>query len=130
MVAIVVHGGAGRIHEAPRAERCAAGCMAAARAGWAVLAAGGSALEAVQAAAMTLVGGPVFNAGTGSALNADGDVETDALLMEGAGRRAGAVAALRGFKNPIVVARAVLDFSPHVLLCGDGAARFARGHGV
>jgi isoaspartyl peptidase/L-asparaginase-like protein (Ntn-hydrolase superfamily) len=62
-------------------------------------------------------------------LNADGDVETDAGVVDGAGRRAGAVGALRGIRNPVRAARAVLDHSPHVLLVGEAAAGFARAHG-
>jgi L-asparaginase / beta-aspartyl-peptidase len=127
--AIIVHGGAGA-RGAADPDRNTAGCLAAARAGHAILQAGGTALDAVQAAAIALEDDPVFNAGTGAALNADGDVEHDALLMDGATLRAGGVGALRGFQNPIVVARAVLDGSPHCLLAGEGAARFARAAGI
>ncbi len=94
-----------------------------------MLAAGGAALDAAQAAARVLEDLPQFNAGTGAALNMEGGVEHDAALMEGNGLRAGAVAALRGLKNPIDVARAVLEEGRHVLLAGEGAQRFAIERG-
>ena len=128
--AILVHGGAGRIAEDDVARACADGCLVAARAGHAVLSAGGSALEAVQAAALVLEDDPHFNAGTGAALNLEGEVEHDAMLMDGAGLRAGGVCVLKGYPHPILVARAVLDDGLHVLLAGEGAARFARDHGL
>ncbi len=128
--AILVHGGAGAIFPDDRAHACARGCLEAARAGHEVLAAGGTALDATVAACVVLEDDPAFNAGTGSCLNADGEVEMDACLMDGASLRAGAVAAIRGVRNPIRVARLVMERSPHVLLAGAGAERFARGHGV
>ena len=128
--AILVHGGAGAIFPDDRAHACARGCLEAARAGHRILAAGGSALDAAMAACVFLEDDPAFNAGTGSCLNADGDVEMDACLMDGATLRAGAVAAMRAVRNPITVARLVMERSPHVLLAGTGAERFARQHGV
>lgn len=128
--AILVHGGAGRIHEDDRAEAAAEGCLLAARAGHAILAAGGSALDAVEAAAIVLEDDPLFNAGIGSSLNVDGIVEHDAMIMEGAGLRAGGICALPGFQNPIRIARRVMERSPHVLLAADGAALFARAEGI
>jgi len=126
---VLVHGGAGDVPDARR-ERHADGCRTAAQAGFAVLAAGGTALDAAIAAARVLEDDPVYNAGTGAALNEDGDVEHDAALMSGRGLRAGAVCSLRGFKNPVDVARAVLDDGRHVLLAADGAAAFAAASGV
>jgi beta-aspartyl-peptidase (threonine type) len=125
---IVVHGGAGT--RAPD-EACdeVTGCRAAALAGAAVLQAGGSALDAVERAVVVLEDDPRYNAGFGAALNADGDVELDAAIMDGKGLGAGAVASLRGFANPIRVARAVLDDGRHVLFAADGAAAFAAAHG-
>jgi L-asparaginase / beta-aspartyl-peptidase len=128
--AILVHGGAGRIGEDDHAEACAAGCLAAARAGHAVLKRGGSALDAVVAAAVVLENDPHFNAGTGSALNLDGNVEMDAMVMSGTGLKVGGVAAIQAFKNPVLVAREVLEASPHILLAAGGAARFAREQGI
>lgn len=130
MTCILVHGGAGPRAPDDDPERAKAGCLAAARAGHAVLAKGGSALDAVEVAARTLEDDPLFNAGTGSVLNADGEVEMDASVMEGETLRAGAVAVVRATKNPVSLARAVMEHSPHVLLVGDGAERFARSRGI
>jgi len=127
---IIVHGGAGAIASDDRAASCADGCLTAARLGHAILAAGGSALDAVEVACAALEDNPLFNAGTGACLNADGDVELDAAIMEGSSLRAGGVAAIRGVKNPIRLARLVMERSPHVLLAAHGAERFAREQGV
>jgi beta-aspartyl-peptidase (threonine type) len=123
--AIVVHGGAGPIRDdslAPRLE----GCKAAALAGWRMLEAGGSALDAAEAAVVVLEDNPLFNAGTGSTLNSLGKVEMDAALMEGTNLRAGAIAAVSGIKNPIKLARRVLEDGRHVMLASEGALLFAR----
>jgi beta-aspartyl-peptidase (threonine type) len=128
-VGLLVHGGAGDVPRELREEHVA-GCREAACAGHAVLAAGGAALDAVQEAARVLERLPQFNAGVGAALNADGDVEHDAAIACGERFRAGAVCALRGFAHPIDAARAVLDDGRHVLIAGDGAARFARERGL
>lgn len=124
---VLVHGGAGDVDPARRSDHVD-GCREAARAGFEVLRSGGSALDAAQAAARVLEDLPMFNAGTGAALTEEGTVEHDAALMEGTTLRAGGVAAVRGFKNPVDLARAVLEDGRHVLLVGDGAARFARAH--
>lgn len=126
--AILVHGGAGDV--APdRVALHVAGCERAAAAGAAVLDAGGSALDAVQRAVEVLEDDPLFNAGTGACLTATGDIELDAAIMDGRDLRAGGVCALPPFQNPIAIARAVMDRSAHVLLAGEGAARFATEHG-
>ncbi len=125
---VLVHGGAGRVAPERRAEH-RDGCLAAARAGAAVVSAGGSALDAVQAAARVLEDLPQFNAGTGAALTEAGTVEHDAAIMCGATLAAGAVAAVSSFKNPIDLARAVLDQGRHVLLVGEGARAFAKRAG-
>jgi beta-aspartyl-peptidase (threonine type) len=125
---IVVHGGAGDV-AAERLPVHIAGCERAAAAGAAVLAAGGSALDAVQRAVEALEDDPHFNAGTGACLNADAAIELDAAVMDGRDLRAGAVCALRPFKNPIAIARRVMDASRHVLLASEGAARFAIEQG-
>lgn len=88
--------------------------------------AGGSAVEAVEAAVGILEDDPEFNAGTGSVLNRDGRVETDAAIMDGVTLAAGAIGAVQGIRNPIRLARAVMEKSPHVLLVGEGALAFAR----
>jgi isoaspartyl peptidase/L-asparaginase-like protein (Ntn-hydrolase superfamily) len=127
--AIAVHGGAG-VWPAERHAAARAGAARAVAAGWAVLAAGGPALEAVQAAVVVLEDDPTFNAGHGAALTEEGGVELDAAIMRGSDRAAGAVAALRGIRHPIVAARAVLEEGRHVLLAGEAAAAWARAAGV
>src|SRR5262249_34397024 len=130
-ISILVHGGAGdSAHPDDSPEDAMRGCLAAARAGYEVLRRGGSSLDAVVAAAVVLVADPNFNAGTGSALNADGEVENDASVMEGQRLGAGAVASIRGVKNPIRLARLVMEKTPHVLLACEGAIRFAKDNGV
>jgi L-asparaginase / beta-aspartyl-peptidase len=89
-----------------------------------------TALDAVCAAVVILEDSPLFNAARGSHFNSDGEIEMDASLMEGAALRAGAVAAVKRIRNPILAARAVMEKSPHVLLAGEGAERFARKHGL
>ena len=127
--AIIVHGGAWDIPPELHAEHLA-GCQAAAAMGWAILEAGGPALEAVEAAIRVMEDHPVFDAGRGSHLNADGVVELDAGMMDGRTLRAGAVAAVKRIANPITLARCVLHQSEHVFLTGEGAERFAAEAGV
>jgi len=126
--AIVVHGGAGTV-EAERVPAALAGCRAAASAGLAVLARGGTALDAVQAAVRALEDDPSYNAGVGAALTRDGTVELDAAIMSGAGLRIGAVGAVPNLRQPVDLARAVLDDGEHVLLVGDAAWAFGRERG-
>jgi L-asparaginase / beta-aspartyl-peptidase len=127
--AIIVHGGAGPIRDAslqPRLE----GCKEAALVGWRVFERGGTALDAVEAAVVLLEDNPLFNAGTGSTLNSLGKVEMDAAIMEGGSLRAGAVAALQKIKNPVKLARRIMEDGRHVLLAGEGALLFAREVGI
>jgi beta-aspartyl-peptidase (threonine type) len=126
--AILVHGGAGdwQLHDEAAAL---AGVGAAVRNAAAGLAAGGSALDAAMAAVVALEDDPLFNAGTGAALNRDGEVEMDASIMCGQQLRCGAVAGLRRVRNPVLVARRVMEHTAHVLLAGEGALRFARSEG-
>ena len=123
--AIIVHGGAGPIKDDSLPARLA-GCKDAALAGWQILTQGGNALDAVEAAVVALEDNPLFNAGTGSTLNSLGKVEMDAAIMEGTTLRAGAVAAVSGIKNPIKLARRVMEDGRHLLLAGEGALSFAR----
>jgi beta-aspartyl-peptidase (threonine type) len=130
-IAIVVHGGAGGSTGDPeRSARMRAGAAAAVEAGHAVLAAGGPALDAVEAAVVVLEDDPEFNAGRGAALTEYGRVELDASMMDGTSRAAGAVAAVRGVRNPIRAARAVLAEGRHVLLVGPPAIEFAATAGL
>lgn len=127
-IALVVHGGAGDI--APeRAEIVQAGCREAVLAGWRILQEGGSALDAVETAVRALEDNPEYNAGTGACLNSDGNIELDAGMMDGANLQVGAIADIERIKNPISLARRVLE-SPHVLLVGRGAEQFAREQGI
>ena len=125
----MVHGGAGNwreeTHDAGRE-----GVERAVEAGFAVLADGGDALDAVQAAVIVLEDDPVFNAGRGAVLDERGFVLLDASVMRGADRAAGAVAAIRGIRNPVLAARAVLEEGRHVMLVGEEAAKFAREAGL
>jgi beta-aspartyl-peptidase (threonine type) len=127
-LALIVHGGAGLIPP-ERYEAAREGCRTAAETGWRILRAGGSALDAVQAAIAALEDNPGFNAGTGAVLTADGRAQLDAGIMDGSALAAGAVAGVERIKNPIVLARAVLA-SPHVLLLGTGAEQFAAESGM
>jgi beta-aspartyl-peptidase (threonine type) len=129
MTAIIVHGGAG-LATPDRHDRLRAGVRAAAAAGDAILAGGGSALDAVVAAVRVLEDDPEFNAGTGSVLTREGTIETDAAVMDGATQRVGAVGAVPDLGNAIALARAVLDAGEHVLLCGPAAWRFAHEVGI
>jgi beta-aspartyl-peptidase (threonine type) len=126
----MVHGGAGSLDaNDPDSAAHVAGCQAAARAGHAVLRAGGSAVDAAVAAVTVLEDNPLFNAGTGSALTEDGAVECDASVMSGQGA-AGAVGAVRDIRNPVRLARLVMERTAHVLLVGAGAEAFAAKQGV
>jgi len=128
-IAIVVHGGAWSIPpEAQGGHR--AGCLAAAERGFTVLEAGGSAVDAVVAAIELLEDDPTFDAGRGSVLSAEGQVQLDAGLMDGRTLHIGAVANLHRVAHPIRLARAVLERSAHHLLVGEGAERFAREQGL
>lgn len=131
---LMIHGGCGAMRPANLSseteERSRAGLHAALDAGENVLAAGGSALDAVEAAARVLEDDSCFNAGRGSVLTADGHVELDAAIMDGSDRRAGAVAGLRTTRSPVRAARAAMEHSPHVLLTYNQADAFAQGQGL
>jgi len=126
--AVIVHGGAGAVAEAEFADRLE-GLRSAREAAWSALAAGGTAIEAVVEAVAILEDNPLFNAGLGSALNRDGEVEMDASVMDGSTRAFGGVAAVRDVKNPVKLAFEVME-SEHDLLVCEGASRFARERGI
>ncbi|WP_454829480.1 isoaspartyl peptidase/L-asparaginase family protein [Pseudoxanthomonas wuyuanensis] len=128
-LALVIHGGAGVIEPGQLGDADEHAILAdldkALDSGHAVLTTGGTALDAVEAAVTVLEESPHFNAGKGSVFDAGGGHELDASIMEGHTRRAGAVAGVRTVRNPIRLARVVMDESPHVFLIGDGAEQFA-----
>ena len=126
---LIVHGGAWDIPD-EAIDALNAGCLRALRAGWGVLSNGGHALDAIEAAVMVLEDDPVFDAGYGSHLNLDGEVECDAIVMDAATLRAGSAAGLRHVRNPVRVARAILEHSPHMMLISEGAERFAVEHDI
>jgi beta-aspartyl-peptidase (threonine type) len=128
-VVLAVHGGAGAI-PGERHDEARAALRAALQAGGAVLGRGGAAIDAVQAAVQVMEEGGAFNAGKGAVRASDGSVSLDAAVMEGAGRRAGAVAALTGFPGAVAAARLVCDRTSHVLLAGPGAEAFAAAQGL
>ena len=134
VTAMVIHGGAGTISReslTPEREKAIrADLDRALDAGQAVLGAGGAALDAVTAAVQVLEDSPYFNAGKGAVFSADGVNELDSAVMDGHGQRAGAVAGVHRIRNPVLLARAVMEKSPHVMLVGDGAEAFATGIGM
>ena len=131
---LVLHGGSGVIDRAdltPEQDGAYRAVLArAAEAGAAVLRIGGAALDAVEAAIHVLEDDPLFNAGRGAVFTAEGRVELDAAIMDGATLQAGAVAGVTRVRNPISAARAVMERSPHVLLVGEGADAFAGAEGL
>lgn len=131
--ALAIHGGAGTIRPEDmvpaRVEAFHVGLRAALLAGHRVLAAGGPAVDAVTAAVMALEDDALFNAGRGAVFTSGAEQEMDAAVMDGAGR-AGAVAGIRGPRNPVLAARAVMERSDHVLLAGAGALAFCRAQGL
>lgn len=124
---LVIHGGAGEIRNPSQYEPSLALII---ESGAALLDAGGSAVDAVAHCVALLENDPLFNAGRGSVLNSDGVVECDASIMGGRGLKAGAVAGVRGVKNPVLLAGMVMEKSDHVLLIGAGAESFGRAHGA
>jgi beta-aspartyl-peptidase (threonine type) len=131
---LVVHGGSGileRARSTPEQDRQARGGLERAlAAGGAILAEGGGALDAVERAACILEDEPSFNAGRGAVFTYQGTNELDAAVMDGRSREAGAVTGVTGTRNPISLARAVMEHSPHVFLSREGADQFSREHGL
>src|SRR4051794_8509685 len=130
---LLVHGGAKELKPSEKSdgtiERSCDGIASALSAGRAVLQSGGSAVDAVVAAVRILEDHPDFNAGRGSALNAEGLVQMDSGIMEGSGRRLGAVTNVHRLRHPVEAARIVMNGSEHVLLCGPEAEEFVLAHG-
>jgi beta-aspartyl-peptidase (threonine type) len=132
---LAIHGGAGAARDDglldnPRGEAIRVELAEVLAAGAAMLAAGAASLDVVEDAVRRLEDSPLFNAGKGAVFNAHGEHELDASIMDGKDLRAGAVANVRGIKNPVALARLIMDQSPHVLLQGAGAQAFAVAHGV
>jgi len=130
---LVIHGGAGVIARdvTPEREKAVrAALQRALESGYAQLKAGKPALDAVTAAITILEDDPLFNAGKGAVFNHDGKNELDAAIMDGATLRAGSIANVHRVKNPILLARAVMEQSPHVMMVGDGAEQFAKSVGI
>ncbi len=127
--ALIVHGGAWGIPDA-EVDAHIAGVRRAVEAGWSLLDAGASSMDAVEEAVRVLEDDPTFDAATGSHLNRDGEVELDAGIMSGIDLAAGAVAAVKHLKNPIMAARRILEVGDHVLMIGEGAERYAAEKGI
>ncbi len=124
---LMIHGGAGAIHDPERYE---GSLRQVTEAGARLLKAGASALDVVTHCVTLLEDDPLYNAGRGSVLNVDGDIFFDASIMDGRSLDAGAIAGVRGVRNPVLLARAIMEKCAHVFLIGEGAERFAREHGL
>src|SRR4030042_3173914 len=124
---IVVHGGAGT-WQPERSQTGILGVKRAAVTGFDVLKKGGTAIDSVMEAVSALEDDGVFNAGYGSSLNIDGQIEMEASIMEGKTLRAGAAGLLRDIKNPVRLARIVMEDSDHVFVVGEGAEKLAKLH--
>ncbi len=133
-LALAIHGGAGTIHRAQMTPALEAeyrsGLETALLTGWELLLRGARALDAVEAATRALEDFPLFNAGRGSVFTHDGRVEMDAAIMDGSTLRAGAVAFVRNIRNPVSLARMVMERTEHALLAGEGANQFAAEMGA
>lgn len=131
---LAIHGGAGTLNRttisAEQERGVHAALLAARTAGAELLADGGTALDAVEAAVRLLEDAPEFNAGRGATVTYEGGFELDAAVMDGSTRAAGAVTAVRTVKNPVTLARRLMEKGPHVFLAGAGAEEFARIHGI
>ncbi|CAG2118010.1 unnamed protein product, partial [Medioppia subpectinata] len=126
---IVIHGGAAK-SATPHVPLKLAGVKLAARVGYRVLASGGTAVEAVEAAVRSLEDDPIMNCGYGSSLTSAGTVECDAIVMDGRTMKSGAVAGVERVPHPISLARAVMDSTDHCLMIGAGAERLAQEVGI
>lgn len=129
MASIIVHGGAYSIADDVIPEKTK-GCQLAAETGYKIMESEtGSALDAVEAAVRVLEDNPFFNAGHGSIVNAAGDIEMDALIMEGSSLKLGSVFCVKNIANPVSLARRVMEKTNHVMLAGEGAIKFAKEQG-
>src|SRR5215472_6521904 len=132
--ALVIHGGAGTIERgkmtAEKEQEYRSGLENSLKAGSSVLQGGGSSLDAVEAAVRVLEDDPHFNAGKGAVFTSSGTNELDAAIMDGKTLQAGAVSVLQHIRNPIELARMVMEKSPHVMLSGEGAEKFAVEQGI
>jgi beta-aspartyl-peptidase (threonine type) len=126
---LIIHGGAWDIPEA-EIDGHLNGVKIATEIGWAILKNGGAALDAVEAAIQSLEDDPAFDAGRGAWLNSAGEIELDAIIMNGADLNSGAVAAVQHIRNPISLARLVMERSPHSLIVAKGASDFAQAQGI
>ncbi len=133
-IRIVLHGGAGSWANdsltAEEEKECRGAMAQALSAGYKILKDGGKSVEAVEAAVIILEDSPLFNAGKGSAFTHEGDNELDASIMDGATLKAGAAAAVKHIKNPISLARLIMEKTCYVLLAGEGAEAFAKENGM
>ncbi|MBK7394585.1 MAG: isoaspartyl peptidase/L-asparaginase [Chloracidobacterium sp.] len=133
-IALAIHGGAGTILKSQMTTALEAeyrsGLDTALRIGWQILERGGSSLDAVEATVCSLEDFPLFNAGRGSVFTHEGKQEMDACIMDGHNLKAGAVAFVKNIKNPVSLARLVMQRTEHVLLAGEGANQFAEQIGV
>lgn len=134
MFAVAIHGGAGLSRKGAlsneREALCTASLSRILALGTEILTRGGTALDCVEACVIALEDDPLFNAGHGAVLASDGTVSLDAAIMDGATRNAGAVASVKTPRNPIRLARAVMEHTPHVMLASDGADRYATERGI
>jgi len=129
MISFIVHGGAWDIPD-DLVEAHRGGVRLALAIGWNILSNGGTAVDAVEKSVNCMEDDPTFDAGRGSFVNSVGDIELDASIMDGTTFRAGAIAAVQNIRNPISLARVIMDKSEHILLAGNGAIRFAEEHGL
>jgi len=134
MTTLAIHGGAGALPRSEMTPERAAGFHAALRAalgaGQAVLARGGTSLDAVELAVASMEDCPLFNAGRGSSFTREGKIEMEASIMDGAARRAGSALILRHVRNPVKLARLIMEKTPHISLAGEAAERFAAAQGL
>ena len=133
-ITLAIHGGAGTINRSHMTPALEAeyhhGLETALNDGWSILESGGTSLDAVEASVCSLENFPLFNAGRGAVFTHEGEVELDAAIMDGNALKAGAVTFVKNIKNPVKLARLVMERTEHILLAGEGANQFAEQVGV